>query len=95
MRYLLDHPDIVWQRTLEHLQLVGMAILIAALATRSSRRAQASTAAVFERRAGRRLAITFGSPVLTDGVRARLAFAARTCQSGASVGAGVPYRPGS
>ncbi len=31
MRYLLDHPDIVWQRTLEHLQLVGMAILIAAL----------------------------------------------------------------
>jgi osmoprotectant transport system permease protein len=31
MRYLLDHPDVVWQRTLEHLQLVGMAILIAAL----------------------------------------------------------------
>lgn len=31
MQYLLDHPDIVWQRTLEHLQLVGMAILIAAL----------------------------------------------------------------
>jgi osmoprotectant transport system permease protein len=31
MRYLLDHPDIVWQRTLEHLQLVGVAILVAAL----------------------------------------------------------------
>lgn len=31
MRYLLDHPDVVWQRTLEHLQLVGVAILIAAL----------------------------------------------------------------
>jgi osmoprotectant transport system permease protein len=31
MQYLLDHPDVVWQRTLEHLQLVGMAIVIAAL----------------------------------------------------------------
>lgn len=31
MQYLLDHPDVVWQRTLEHLQLVGVAILIAAL----------------------------------------------------------------
>lgn len=31
MQYLLDHPDVVWQRTLEHLQLVGVAIIIAAL----------------------------------------------------------------
>lgn len=31
MPYILDHPDVVWQRTLEHLQLVGMAVLIAAL----------------------------------------------------------------
>ena len=31
MQYLPDHPDVVWQRTLEHLQLVGVAILIAAL----------------------------------------------------------------
>jgi osmoprotectant transport system permease protein len=31
MRYLLDNPDLVWQRTLEHVQLVGVAIVIAAL----------------------------------------------------------------
>ncbi len=31
MQYLLDHPDVVWQRTLEHLQLVGVAIIIAAV----------------------------------------------------------------
>jgi osmoprotectant transport system permease protein len=31
MQYLLDHPDVVWQRTLEHIQLVGVAIIIAAL----------------------------------------------------------------
>ncbi len=31
MQYLLDNPDVVWQRTLEHIQLVGVAIIIASL----------------------------------------------------------------
>lgn len=29
MRYILNNPDIVWQRTVEHFYLVGIAILIA------------------------------------------------------------------
>lgn len=29
MQYILDNPDIVWTRTLEHLQLVAVAILVA------------------------------------------------------------------
>jgi osmoprotectant transport system permease protein len=31
MQYIIDNPDIVWTRTLEHLQLVAGAILLAAL----------------------------------------------------------------
>ncbi len=31
MQYILDNPDVVWQRTLETAQLVGVAVLIATL----------------------------------------------------------------